>query len=258
MKETRDSQIIPFPAVRLPIVDALHRAKNMSTVHALIELDITDARNRVRDYRRKTDHPLSFTAFLVFCLARAIDENKTVQAYRKGGKLSVFNDVDIAVDIERDIAEEGKAPIYPHVIKAANQKTLSEIHDEISTAKAEDTAYITRWTSRYRYLPGFVRSLLWRTWLGSPYWRKRLTGIVGVSAIGMFGTGSGWGIPISTYSISITVGGISEKPGVVKGQIVIRQYMSVTASFDHDVIDGAPAARFIQRFKELVESGHGL
>ena len=34
--------------------------------------------------------------------------------------------------------------------------------------------------------------------------------------------------------------------------------MSVTISFDHDVIDGAPAARFIHQLKKLIESGYGL
>jgi 2-oxoacid dehydrogenases acyltransferase (catalytic domain) len=29
-------------------------------------------------------------------------------------------------------------------------------------------------------------------------------------------------------------------------------------SFDHDIIDGAPAARFTERLKELIESGYGL
>ncbi len=38
----------------------------------------------------------------------------------------------------------------------------------------------------------------------------------------------------------------------------IREYPSVTVCFDHDIIDGAPAARFAQRFKELIESGYGL
>jgi pyruvate/2-oxoglutarate dehydrogenase complex dihydrolipoamide acyltransferase (E2) component len=259
MKENPDKyEVVPFPKVRQPIVDALHRAKNLSIVHALVEVDVTDARNWVREFRKKTGRPLSFTAFLIFCLARSIDENKLVHAYRKGGKLIIFDEVGIAVEIERDILDEGKAPIYPHVIKATNRKTLNQIHDEISTAKEEDSARITRWTNRYWYLPGFMRGLLWRIWLGSPYWRKKLTGTVGLSAVGMFGKGAGWGIPISTYTLNITVGGISEKPGVINRQIEIRQYLSLTASFDHDVIDGAPAARFIQRFKELIESGHGL
>jgi hypothetical protein len=34
--------------------------------------------------------------------------------------------------------------------------------------------------------------------------------------------------------------------------------LSLTISFDHDIIDGAPAARFTERLKELIESGYGL
>jgi hypothetical protein len=56
----------------------------------------------------------------------------------------------------------------------------------------------------------------------------------------------------------MTVGGIGEKPGVVDRQIAMRDYLSLTISFDHTIIDGAPAARFAQRLKELIESGHGL
>ena len=34
--------------------------------------------------------------------------------------------------------------------------------------------------------------------------------------------------------------------------------LSLTVAFDHDVVDGAPAARFVQRLVELIESGYGL
>jgi pyruvate/2-oxoglutarate dehydrogenase complex dihydrolipoamide acyltransferase (E2) component len=56
----------------------------------------------------------------------------------------------------------------------------------------------------------------------------------------------------------ITLGGIGEKPGVVDGHIAIREYLSMTISFDHDMIDGAPVARFTHRLKDLIESGYGL
>ena len=56
----------------------------------------------------------------------------------------------------------------------------------------------------------------------------------------------------------MTVGGIGEEPGVVDGQIAIWDSLSLTISFDHEIIDGAPAARFTQRLKELIESGYGL
>jgi pyruvate/2-oxoglutarate dehydrogenase complex dihydrolipoamide acyltransferase (E2) component len=182
-----------------------------------------------------------------------------VQAYRRGGKLVVATDVNVSVIIERELEEE-KAPLFPHVVKAANQKGLSEIQGEIRAAQAAtpDLSRSLRWLNLYRYLPGFVRSLLWRVLLCSPACRRRLTGTVGLSAVGMFGTGTGWGIPLPTYTLNVTVGGIAEKPGVYDGQIAIREYLCLTISFDHNVVDGAPAARFARRFRELIERGHGL
>jgi 2-oxoacid dehydrogenases acyltransferase (catalytic domain) len=45
---------------------------------------------------------------------------------------------------------------------------------------------------------------------------------------------------------------------VTRARAFLRDYLSMTISFDHDIIDGAPAARFTQRLKELIESGYGL
>ncbi|NIS80500.1 MAG: hypothetical protein GTO14_09925 [Anaerolineales bacterium] len=42
------------------------------------------------------------------------------------------------------------------------------------------------------------------------------------------------------------------------GRIEIREYLSLTVSFDHDIVDGVPAARFTERFKDLIEIGYGL
>ena len=52
--------------------------------------------------------------------------------------------------------------------------------------------------------------------------------------------------------------GFAEKPVVVDGKIEIREMLSVTVSFDHDIVDGAPAARFTSQLKSLIESGYGL
>jgi hypothetical protein len=48
----------------------------------------------------------------------------------------------------------------------------------------------------------------------------------------------------------MTVGGIGMKSGVVDGSIAIREYLILTISFDHEMIDGAPSARFTRRLKE--------
>jgi pyruvate/2-oxoglutarate dehydrogenase complex dihydrolipoamide acyltransferase (E2) component len=260
MKEDQDTyQVLPFPKLRQPMVDGLRQSRSMSIVHMLLEVDVTDARNRMRESGQKKGEPLSFTAFLTLCLARAVEENKLVHAYRRGNKLIVYDQIDIAVIIGREGADE-KVPVFPHIIRATNQKTLPEIQDEIRAAQTEDSALsqdLPR-LKRYYYLPGFIRGWLWRQWLGSPARHKKLFGTVGISALGMFGRGVGWGIPIPLYTLGISVGGITRKPGIVNGEVEAREYLSLTASFDHNVVDGAPAARFCQRLKELIESGHGL
>jgi pyruvate dehydrogenase E2 component (dihydrolipoamide acetyltransferase) len=50
------------------------------------------------------------------------------------------------------------------------------------------------------------------------------------------------------------VGAIVKKPVVVNDQIEIRRVMSLTLAFDHRLVDGAPAAKFLQRVKHLIES----
>jgi pyruvate/2-oxoglutarate dehydrogenase complex dihydrolipoamide acyltransferase (E2) component len=87
---------------------------------------------------------------------------------------------------------------------------------------------------------------------------KKFVGTVGVTAVGMFGAGPGWGIPPAVPTLMVTVGGIGAKPVVLGGRIAVRDCLSLTISFGHDLIDGAPAARFAKRLKELIESGHGL
>jgi pyruvate/2-oxoglutarate dehydrogenase complex dihydrolipoamide acyltransferase (E2) component len=92
----------------------------------------------------------------------------------------------------------------------------------------------------------------------SPRLWKKYRGTVGITAVGMFGKGVGWGIPLPSHSLWVTVGGIGEKPVLVDGHIALREYLSLTISFDHEVIDGAPAARFTERLKELIEDGYAL
>jgi pyruvate dehydrogenase E2 component (dihydrolipoamide acetyltransferase) len=54
------------------------------------------------------------------------------------------------------------------------------------------------------------------------------------------------------------VGRIVEKPVAVEGRVEVRSMMTLSLTFDHRVVDGAPAARFLQRIKELVEDPYPL
>jgi pyruvate/2-oxoglutarate dehydrogenase complex dihydrolipoamide acyltransferase (E2) component len=264
MKQKHDDyQVVPFSKMRRIIAVMLRSFQRMPMIHGLIEVDVTRARVFLREHKAKTGESLSFTAFLITCLAKAVDENKAVQAYRKGrNQLILFEDVDVNTQIEHEMNGQKQAIVY--ILRAANRKTFREIHHEIRAAQGEDVAKAVKGIKALNSLlslPTFLlRSGYWVLWwIGrtSPQLMKKYGGTVSLTAVGMFGKGAGWGIPLAGQTM-MTVGGIGEKPGVVDGQIAIRDYLSLTLSFDHDLIDGAPAARFVTRLKELIESGYGL
>jgi 2-oxoacid dehydrogenases acyltransferase (catalytic domain) len=144
------------------------------------------------------------------------------------------------------------------VVRAANHKTAWQIHHEIRAFQKRHTTKVLPMPRLVQRWPGLLL-LVGRLLLRSPFYFKRGGGTCEITAVGMFGKGSGWGIPGATaYSLFLTLGGMSEKPGVVDGQIAIREYLCLTVSLDHDIIDGAPAARFVTRLKDLIESGFGL
>ena len=55
------------------------------------------------------------------------------------------------------------------------------------------------------------------------------------------------------YTLAFALGGIASKPVTIDQRIESREVLSVTISVDHDIVDGAPAARFVQQLKELIE-----
>jgi hypothetical protein len=55
-------------------------------------------------------------------------------------------------------------------------------------------------------------------------------------------------------SLELIVGGISQQPVVVDGQVVVRDVLNLTLAIDHDIIDGAPAARFGAELRQALET----
>lgn len=255
--------VVPFARFQHQMIDWMDLMHRQHTVHALLEVDVTDTRKAIRESRAATGESLSFTAFIIASLARTVAEDKRMHAYRKGrGTLVLFDDVDVAVAVEREMEGE-KVPVG-FVIRAADKKAVTDIHREIRSAQAEPApwARAVRWLPLWLLVPAPVRRFLWATFLRDPRRRKRLSGTVVVTSVGMFGSGTAWGIPLTDYSLCLTVGGIARKPGVVREReggrderIEVREFLSLTVSMDHDVIDGAPAARFASRLKELIENG---
>jgi len=256
--KAKDYQVVPFPAARKVIVDAGRLASRRHVVHGLLEIDVTRPREFIREHKAQTGESLSFTAFIVTCLAQAIETYPAVQAYRNWrNQLVLFDDVDVVTLIETKVG--GVA--LPHIIRAANRKTFREVHDEIRAiqarpARSAQSGGLAAWAPR---VPAFVRDLFYWAIRQNPHRLKEIQGTAVVTSVGMFGQGGGWGITFLPYhTLGLTVGGIATKPGVVEGRIEIREYLNLTISLDHDIVDGAPAARFAQHLQELIESGYGL
>ena len=248
----------PYPRIRLLMADGGRMGLMKHTIHGLVEFDITQAREIIHRHKAQTGEALSFSAFFLACLGEAIDQDKQMHAYRNWrNQLIVFDEVDVNMLFEVEVA--GEKTIRPHIIRGVNKKSIREIHEEIRAfQRGHQSSQESKFIDRFVLLPGFIRRLFLWSLFKNPLWIKEYYGTVLVSSVGMFGTGNGWGIPVPNHSLQLTLGGVGEKPGVVDHRIEVRKYMSVTVSFDHDVIDGAPAARFMYRLKKLIEKGHGL
>jgi pyruvate/2-oxoglutarate dehydrogenase complex dihydrolipoamide acyltransferase (E2) component len=257
-----DYQLVPFPKTQRVIALGLRLSEHKHIIHMLTEVDVTTPRHVIQEQKARGIESLSFTAFIAACLGKAVDEDKSVQAHRKGrNQLMLFQDVDIYIMVEREV--EGQKFPLPYVVRAANHKTAREIHQEIRAFQKLHTAEVPSmppWLARgFARWPGVMMRLFGWVVGRSPLLWKRSVGTCGITAVGMVGKGIGWAIPSAPIqSLFLTLGGITEKLGVVDGQVAIREYLCLTVSLDHDIIDGAPAARFVTRLQELIEGGFGL
>ena len=79
-----------------------------------------------------------------------------------------------------------------------------------------------------------------------------------ITSGGITGRFHGWIIPKSIHNLAFGIGSISKKPWVVKNEIQIRDILNLTILFDHDVVDGAPAARFTAQLVKNIEQSRPL
>jgi pyruvate/2-oxoglutarate dehydrogenase complex dihydrolipoamide acyltransferase (E2) component len=148
-KASLSHRVVELPAARRTTHNYLDLYWWKHSIYALLEVDVTDARQFIENHKARTGEALSFTGYLAFCLARAVDEDKSVQAYLKGRKhLVIFDDVDVFLPVEREL---GGAPVaVPYVIRRANQKLFPEIHREIREFQTQPSHLAKAWPQHSR------------------------------------------------------------------------------------------------------------
>ncbi|MHA1557972.1 MAG: 2-oxo acid dehydrogenase subunit E2 [Candidatus Heimdallarchaeota archaeon] len=269
MAKTDSYTVEPFPRFREIVIESVEAGKKMNHVIGLPIYDVTKARELIRKHKEKTKETISFTSFIINCLSKAVNENKQLHGIRKGKrKVIIFDDINIRMNIEREL--DGKKTAIMYIIRKANEKGLRDIHDEIrraqgakGSAKKEIEPKKQKKSRKGQNLlislPKFIRKIIWWKLKHDPFFIQKNFGTVSVTTLGtMFKGRGGYAITSSPQTLSIALGGIEERPGVVNKKIEIREYLYMTVMFNHDVVDGAPAARFLTRLGDLIEDGYGI
>jgi pyruvate/2-oxoglutarate dehydrogenase complex dihydrolipoamide acyltransferase (E2) component len=259
-------EIKSFTKNRQNIVLILEEGRKKHNIHGLIEVDVTKARNIIHEYKTKHEKSISFTGWLIKCISQAVSEHKIINTSRHGKrKTIVFDDVDIPIPVEKKLKNEKITMAY--IIRKANTKNVLDITKEIRDIQKEKIDFDKQilgdnLTSFERFIlksPLFIKKMAIIFARKNALFRKKHIGTVGVTAIGMKGKFPGWVIPLSGATSSIiVVGGINKKPGVVNNKIEIREYLYLTITVEHDIVDGGPLARFVDRLNELIENAYGL
>ena len=253
--EKKDTfQISHLSFNRRAVIASASVTRKKNTIHGFTEVDISHPKKLLDNYFASSGEKLSLTAYIVACLARTIKDHPDFNSFIRGRKQVRLNDLTISVLVEKDIDSE-KVP-EPIGIKQAQDKTLLQIHEEIRTTKSKKSDKLGSLSemSWIRFIPGFLLKLFVRLADRNTQMALRY-GKVAVTAIGMFSSEGVWFIPHGSATVLITVGSISPKVVETDGQFLSREHLCLTASFDHNIVDGGPAARFIKQFSEIIKSG---
>jgi len=256
---------VTFPNSRVATIDVGRIAARKHGVVGLFEVDVTEARSRIRGAIR-AGRDISFQAWFIKTVADVIARDPAAQALRRGARnLVLYHDVDVALTIERNLGGS-KVPLAS-VLKKANEKTIEDLCREIAELKKAPVASEKDYspgraskasTGLFFRLPALLRRSIWRYILGDPVLRKNTMGTVMITNVGIGKSSPGWIVPKTLHNLCIGIGSLAEKPWVHKKEIVIREILNLTVIFDHDAIDGMPAARFAGRLVEALEGAEHL
>ena len=250
---TRRIEVRPFPASRRLVTRALRAGRRIAPIHGLISVDVTEARRRLA--KERSD--VSFTGFLVASVGRAAAAHPEVHAYRNWrGQRVLHRHVDIGVLVEVHTAE-GSFPLA-HLVRDADVRDVDDISAEIRRVKNDPTSspsgrLLGQVTTAAARIPGAI-PVFYRLVARSVRVR-RMAGTVAVTSVGMFAGGEGFGIGFPTVlSLSVLVGGLSERPRATNGRVEVRDVVDLTVTVDHNIVDGAPAARFVADLRRTIET----
>lgn len=250
-----------FAKSRIATIDTCDLGRKKNHVVALLEIDVTSSREKLKKYK-KDIAKISYNAWLIKVISATVQENKSLAAFRNGKrKTIVFNDINVSFLVEKELNGE-KIPL-PVLIEKASTLEIETITKQLNDSKhavsSKNQLVIQKQATRaeqlYYYFPAWIRKTIWKYLFKHPRLLFSKMGNVAITSLGMYGQIHGWFIPISIHPICFGIGSIVKKPVVLNDKIEIREMMNMTVLIDHDVIDGAKMARFINTLIKNMEKG---
>ncbi|MCE5260122.1 MAG: 2-oxo acid dehydrogenase subunit E2 [Chloroflexi bacterium] len=224
--------LTPMKGVRAIIAQRmLASSQTTASVTLFTTVDATEfvaAREKLKDaFAKELGFNIGFNDLLAFIVARCLSEFSYMNVRLEEGGIRQLADVNVgmAVDTERGL-------LVP-VLRNANLKSVKQLAIEF-------------------------RALVERARVGKSLPDDISGGTFTITNLGMYGVDEFTPI-INLPEIAILgVGRIRQEPAVVNGQVAVRQMLRLSLTFDHRIVDGAPAARFLQGISKYVESPYLL
>jgi len=245
---------IAYPGHRAFIHDVMAEGRRKNIINLLLEVDVTVLKQTVEQANAEEPGRLSLTACIAFAFAQAIDADKGMHAYRDGGKRTIlFEEIDIAVMVEREI--DGAMLPVPFILRHAASKHATAIREELHQAQETaigTTGPMSALDRAFFSLPLFLRKIIWIFIRRDPQLFKQLIGTVGLTSMGMHGSGSAVCIPITPMTLTLSIGTIGKRLKLMD-KVVEREILQLNLGADHDLIDGVPLMRFAENLKNRLE-----
>lgn len=225
-KMLEEADLIPFSGMRKVIAERMKSSAQESPhVTNFIEVDMTHVLNAREKMQKENGRRFSINDLLILAVSRALTMHPILNSTldEKEGKIKIHRHINIGIAV--DI---GQGLVVP-VIKGADELSLNQISNK-------------------------ARMLVEKAKLGTLSAVELSGGTFTITNLGPLGTELFTPIINPPESAILGVGSIVKKPAVIDGEIKIRDIMWLSLSYDHRVIDGAPAARFLRDIKLMLEN----
>lgn len=219
---------IPFAGMRKAIAEnmyaSLHNTAQLTTFTELDATEMVRFRDMIAEEYKKVDTvKISYNDIIIMATAKALKKFPIMNSNLVGDEILIFDDVHMGIAVA--LAEGLIVP----VLKDADKMGLLEIAQrarELARKAREGTLTVEEVTGGTFTISN---TSMFPVDGATPILKPPETGILGVSRL-------------------------KEKPVVYKGEIAVRTMMVLSLTFDHRVVDGAPAAEFIGALTRFIEN----